>query len=137
MLQTYSPKNSVLQSAINYDYENFYKREIAVRKASYFPPYADIVRLMVESEDEDVAISTLKSVFEKCKQVYTDNRPSFIYFDKMKSPVKRINNKYRFQVLCRIINDNDKIIDAFYQIANEETTRKVLCYLEVNPSSIS
>ncbi len=137
VLQTYSPKNSVLATAIDYDYERFYKREIAVRKASYFPPYSDILRIMVESEDDETAVSTLKKVFEASKEVYSKYRDSFIYFDKMKSPVKRIKNKYRYQVLARI-KDNDKLIkDEFYKIANECSSRKAYCYLEVNPSSMS
>lgn len=137
VLQTYSPKNPILQSAVSYDYESFYKREISIRKASYFPPFADVVRIMVESEEEDLAIKTLKAVFEKAREVYKKYQPSFIYFDKMKSPVKRIKNKYRFQVLARIKNDYDLIEDEFYEIANETSTKKVLCYVEVNPSNFS
>ncbi|MBO7214858.1 MAG: primosomal protein N' [Clostridia bacterium] len=137
VLQTYSPKNPVLQSSINYDYENFFKRECMVRKASYFPPFSHVLRLMVESEDEDLAISTLKSAFEKTREVYSKYHSSFIYFDKMKSPVKKIKNKYRFQVLARIRDNYEDIENEFYKIANGLISRKVLCYLEVNPSSTS
>lgn len=137
VLQTYSPENPVLQTAINYDYERFFKRESAVRKASYFPPYSNVLRIMVESEYDDLAISTLKTVYENTRQIYNNYHSSFIYFDKMKSPVKRIKNKYRYQVLARIKENYNEIIDAFYEIANSSTSKKVLCYLEVNPSSIS
>ncbi|MBR2322039.1 MAG: primosomal protein N' [Clostridia bacterium] len=137
VLQTYSPQNTVLQTAIRYDYERFYKREIAIRQASYFPPFSDILRIMVESEDDAVAISTLKKVFESAREVYNDNRQHFIYFDKMKSPLKRIKNKYRYQVLARIKGNNDEIKGEFYKIANENLSKKVLCYLEINPSSMS
>ena len=37
VLQTYSPDNPVLRYAINYDYENFFKQEISIRKATAFP----------------------------------------------------------------------------------------------------
>ena len=137
VLQTYSPKNPVLQSSVSYDYENFFKRECMVRKASYFPPFSHILRLMVESEEEDLAISTLKSAFERAREVYSEYQPSFIYFDKMKSPVKKIKNKYRFQILARIKDNYQEIENEFYKIANGLTSRKVLCYLEVNPSSTS
>ncbi|MBR3804184.1 MAG: primosomal protein N' [Clostridia bacterium] len=137
VLQTYSPKNPVLSSSISYDYENFFKRECMVRKASYFPPFSHILRLMVESEDEETAINTLKSAFEKAREVYGNYHGSFIYFDKMKSPVKKIKNKYRFQILARIKDNYQAIEDEFYDIANRLTSKKVLCYLEVNPSSVS
>ena len=124
-------------SAIHYDYDKFYARECAVRQASGFPPFSHILRIMVESENEEQAINTLKTVFEKSKTVFENYRSAFIYFDKMKSPVKRINNKYRYQVLARITKNYKEIEDEFYVIANESCTKKVLCYTEVNPSSIS
>ncbi|MBE5743944.1 MAG: primosomal protein N' [Clostridiales bacterium] len=137
VLQTYSPKNPTLTASVNYDYESFYNREVAVRKASYFPPFSHVVRIMVESEDESLAISTLKQAFEKAKQVQENYHSSFIYFDRMKSPVKRIKNKFRYQILCRIKDDYARIEDEFYSIANGLTSKKVLCYVEVNPSTMN
>ncbi len=137
VLQTYSPQNPVLLTATSYDYERFYKREIAIRQASYFPPFAEILRIMVESEEEDIAISTLKTVYESTREIFLRFRADFIYFDKMKSPVKRIKNKYRYQILARIKSNHKEIKDEFYKIANQNTTKKALCYLEINPSSMS
>ena len=137
VLQTFNPNNTVLQYAIRYDYQNFYNREIALRKATHFPPYADIVRIMVESDDEDKAISVLKGVFFDSKDVYDSYQQSFVYFDKMKSPVKRIKNKHRFQVLCRIVSNKDVILDKLYSICDKYLTSDVLVYLEVNPTNMS
>jgi primosomal protein N' len=55
----------------------------------------------------------------------------------MKSPVKRMKNKYRYQVLARVSDKNREIQDEFYEIALKNTTNKVLCYTEINPSSMS
>lgn len=137
VLQTFNPNNTVLQYAIRYDYQNFYAREIALRKATHFPPYTDIVRIMVESDDEKKAIETLKGVFFDCKDLYDKYQSSFVYFDKMKSPVKRIKNKYRFQVLCRIKDNKEIIENELYKICDKYLTPSVLVYQEVNPSSMS
>ena len=137
VLQTFSPKNSVLNDAIEYDYNRFFNKEVTLRKASHFPPFANILRLMVESDNDEIALDTLKSVFYKCKEIRDENASEFIYFNKMKSPVKRINNKYRYQVLARIKTGNNKIIDNFYSVASEFDGKNVRCYLEVNPNSLS
>jgi primosomal protein N' (replication factor Y) len=137
VLQTFNPNNTVLQYAIRYDYQNFYAREIALRKATHFPPYTDIVRIMVESDDEKKAIDTLKGVFFDCKDIYDKYQSSFVYFDKMKSPVKRIKNKYRFQVLLRIKDNKEFIENELYKICDKYLTPSVLVYQEVNPSSMS
>ncbi len=137
VLQTYSPFNTILRFATAYDYEGFYKYEINLRKSSHFPPFADILRIMVEGNDEEKALSTLKTVFFKCKEVYDKYSACFIYFDKMKSPVKRINNNFRYQVLARVKEGNSQIIDEFYKIANENNVGNVNCYLEINPSNMN
>lgn len=137
VLQTYNPQNSLLNYAIKYDYEGFYNREIMLRKASHFPPYSNILRIMVEGEDEVKTIETLKNVFFASKDVYDKYQKSFVYFDKMKSPVKRIKNCYRYQVLARITSNFEEIENEFYEICERYSTRQTLAYLEVNPSNMN
>ena len=137
VLQTFSPSNSILKYAISYDYKGFFDRECLLRKTSHFPPFSDIVRIMVESADDKLALETLKSVFLKSKSVYDKYQNSFVYFDKMKSPVKRMNDKFRYQVLCRIVDNRQEIEDELYNIALEHLSQKVNCYVEINPSNLS
>ena len=63
-----------------------------------FPPYALIVRVMVESESDEIALETLKTLYVKTSKIYDENRDDFLFFNKMKSPVKRIKNKFRYQL---------------------------------------
>ena len=137
VLQTYSPENSVLNFAINYDYKGFFKKENALRLSTSFPPYADIVRIMIESDDDALALDTLKEIYFECKQVNENYKDSFVYFNKMKSPLKRIKNKFRYQILARITDNRKEIEDIFYEISNKYSKRNVLCYVEINPTNLS
>ena len=137
VLQTFNPQNSLLKYAINYDYEGFFNREILLRKASHFPPYSNILRIMVEGEDDAKTIETLKNVFFACKEIYDKYQKSFVYFDKMKSPVKRIKNSYRYQVLARITENKEDIENEFYNVCDKFMTKQTLVYLEVNPSNMN
>lgn len=56
VLQTCSPENYILRYAVNYDYNGFFGNEIAIRKATNFPPYSLICRVMVTSDDKDKAL---------------------------------------------------------------------------------
>ena len=136
VLQTYNPENITLKQAVNYDYESFFKGERAIRKSTGFPPYALILRVMVESDDDSEALATLKSVYEDLKIIYQKNTDNFLFFNKMRSPVKRINNKYRYQVLMRLTGDYQKIKDKIYQISLDKKTAKTLVYVEENPSNL-
>ena len=136
VLQTFSPSNEVLYLSSRYDYERFFQKEIALRKIAGFPPFADIVRIMVESDTEEVGIETLKQVYFASKEIYDKNSDKFMFFNKMKSPVKRINKKYRYQVLMRLKSGNEQIIDEFYKIAESTNSQKANVYVELNPNSL-
>ncbi len=136
VLQTYNPDNVTVSQAISYDYEGFFQRERALRRATGFPPYALVLRVMIESEDDGEAMATLKDIYGELKVIYEKNQESFLFFNKMRSPVKRINNKYRYQVLMRLIGDYNQIKDEIYQKSLAKKTAKVLVYVEENPSNL-
>ena len=136
VLQTYNPDNITLRQAIDYDFEGFFKSERAIRKSTGFPPFALVLRVMIESDDDGEAMQTLKAVYQDIKRIYDDNTDKFLFFNKMKCPVKRIKNKYRYQALMRLCGDYEEIKDEIYRKSLEKTSSKVLVYVEENPSNL-
>ena len=59
----------------------------------------------------------------------------FLFFNKMRSPVKKIQNKYRYQVLMRLVDGS--VLPQIYDICVGERTRDVLVSVEENPSNLS
>ncbi len=137
VLQTYSPQNAVLRYAMNYDYEGFYQREVAVREATKFPPYALILRVLVESVDEQMAVEGLKQVYLQIKQLYENYPSRFLFFNKMKSPIKKLKSKYRYQILMRICDNDVTLRDNIYSIVNSIDIHGVTFTVEENPSNMS
>lgn len=137
VLQTYQPDNAILKFATHYDYHGFFERENSLRRATFYPPYATILRVMIESEDDASAMETLKCVHEKLYELYLKNHDDFLFYNKMKSPIKRLKNKYRYQVLMRIKEGKDSLLDEIYECALPFKTSKTLVYIEVNPSNLS
>ena len=136
VLQTYNPDNEVLRFAINYDYVGFFEREKAVRKSTNFPPYSLVLRIMVEADDDKNAMEGLKEVYFRVKEVYERERDKFTFFNKMKCPVKRIKNKYRYEILMRIPPDDKRLKDEIYDLALKDKRQGVLTYVEENPSNL-
>lgn len=136
VLQTYNPENEVLRFAINYDYVGFFEREKAVRKSTNFPPYSLVLRIMVEADDDKAAMEGLKEVYFRVKEVYDRERDKFTFFNKMKCPVKRIKNKYRYEILMRIPPDDKRLKDEIYNLALKDKKPGVLTYVEENPSNL-
>ena len=137
ILQTYSPENEILRCAINYDYLAFFKHEISIRKATAFPPYTDIVRTLISGEDEETVVSVTKAIFNELSAIRQKSPEKFRFFGCMKSPIKKLQGKFRYQVLMRIeANDFNLKNEIFYTI-NKYNERNVNVYLENNPSNLS
>ncbi len=137
VLQTHTPGHPILKLARDGDYRRFYDYEISVRRATLFPPFATVLRVMISSESEAAAVESLKKAFEpilKLRQQYPDR---FIFLNKMKSPVKRIMKRFRYQILMRICGgERNLIIDQIYDILDDVSDKNVTAYLEINPASM-
>ena len=135
VLQTFSPENDVLRFAVAYDYAGFYRNEISLRAAAAFPPFSKIVRVLVTGENEIKTVEALRGVYLSLERLYTENPDKFLFFHKMHAPIKRIQNKFRYQVLMRL--SDTSILPAIYDACTEERTRDVLVSVEENPSNLS
>ena len=137
VLQTYNPTHYCLQLAAKQDYLSFYKREINAREASSFPPFAEIVRVLYQGEDEDACIDELTLQFAKFSNLKGKNPQAFFYLDKMRCPLKRAEKKFRFQVLMKLDVNQKNIIADVYNICDGKTHNNVQVFVERNPQNLS
>ncbi len=137
VLQTYSPTNPVLNRAINYDYKGFFEHELSVRKATAFPPFTDIVRVLISGENEEKIVDITKAIYGELGYVHEEYRDKFYFFGCMKAPLKRLQNKYRYQVLMRIEASNRQILDTIYAVINKYNVGSASVYLEINPNNLT
>ncbi len=135
VLQTYDPDNAILRFAAAYDYEGFYRHEVNMRAATMFPPFALIVRVMVSSSEDGAALEALREVYEKLQAVYASAQEEFLFFNRMHAPIKRIQGKYRYQVLMRLVSG--KLLERIYDAAAGVKHRDALVWVEENPSNLS
>ena len=135
VLQTFDPENEVLGFATSYDYQGFYENEVSLRAAMAFPPFSKIVRVLVTGEDDKKTMEALREVYVGLEELYTENPDKFLFFNKMRSPIKRIQNKYRYQVLMRL--SDTSILPKIYDACTQARTRDVLVSVEENPTNLS
>lgn len=138
VLQTYTPTHYCLQLAAKQDYVGFYKKEIALREASSFPPFSEIVRILYVGENEKDCINELTEQYAELgnlKQAYTSD---FLFMDKMRCPLKRAEKKYRFQILLKLATENlNEVIPQVFQIADGKKRKSVQVFVERNPQNLS
>lgn len=136
VLQTFFPKHYVYNLCLNYDYKRFYDKEINLRETTSFPPFSKIVRVLVTSDSEDVARDLTHELFIQLKQLKIDNKNEFYFLEAMRSPLTKIKNKYRFQILMRIKPDNQILLNQIFEIVGNGNS-KVSVFVEINPQNLS
>ena len=110
VMQTMQNESMVMQTVANYQYEDFLKQELLLRKHSGFPPYDRLLRILLKSADE----SNLKSYCQKLENFLKfhfaqenlfDENPNKVevnsIFGPMPASIEKINNEYRYQLVLK------------------------------------
>ena len=136
VLQTYTPRHYVYRYAKEYDYLGFYSKEANLREVSKYPPYSLVVRVMFTSIDEAKTRECAKQTYLKIKE-YKEKKGGFLYLGAMKSPVSRIQKKFRYQIIMRLlVSSAEDVLQDIYKITDEERVTGVSVFLERNPSNM-
>ena len=138
IIQTYTPRHYVFRYAASYDYKNFYLKEKNTREVTKFPPFTNIVRILITSTSDRKAMDAAKNINEKMKVLLEEFKPDFIYYKGSKAPVTRIQNRYRYQLLMRIKPQNfETVKQRIFEIADAYRGKDGLwVFVEINPQSL-
>ncbi len=135
-LQTYSPRHYVYKFASNYDYKGFFRKEENIRQTTQFPPFTRILRVLFTSHDENLVRETLKVCYTEIENLKKDYAEDIIYLDAMKAPIKRIQDKYRYQIMMRLkLSKADEIEEKVFEIVDKNA--KNGAFFEINPQNLS
>ena len=138
ILQTYFPKHYVYKLGANYNFKAFYDREINLRETTNFPPFTKIIRVLITSENDDLAKDVIHKSFMRLKNLRVEYGKDFYFLEVMKSPVTKIKNKFRYQIVARFSKKiEDEVINKIFTIVEEENKNKCTCFIETNPQNLS
>lgn len=100
ILQTHHSKHYVYHFVRDHDYEQFYDKELSLRKKLNYPPFTRLVALEIESENEargEALVRKLKSfLFSKIKTIRQVE-----ILGPSRAALYRINNKFRWHIILR------------------------------------
>ena len=80
-------------------------------------------------------MEALREVYFALEKLYTEQTEKFLFFNKMRSPIKRLQNKFRYQVLMRL--SDTSVLPEIYAICAEARNRDALVSVEENPANLS
>ena len=109
IIQTFNGENDVIKKTIESDYEGYYKNEMIIRKMLNYPPFGRIVILVISATEENLAkekAQTLrKEIVKNIDTVVKLTTNNFIS-DTFKSPIYKINGRYRYQIFFKFEREN-------------------------------
>lgn len=119
VIQTYQPEHYAVVHASNQDYEGFYEEEISYRDLMMYPPVANMMAILVLSNDELVGMSHANELADTMKRQFANERLYVI--GPATASVGKINDIYRsiiyvkhrdYNVLVRVKDEMEALIAA-------------------------
>ena len=137
IIQSYSPEHYALTCARDNNYEEFFKREINVRKLMAYPPFDDLFLINLSAKGEIKVKIFAKKLELYLRNILKEYDNIFIY-EACPCSISKIKNVYRWQILIKGKLDLEvcsKIKKGVYELS-KDVYNEIKIGLDINPNSL-
>ncbi|WP_414049453.1 primosomal protein N' [Macrococcus animalis] len=133
VIQTYNPEHYAVEYALANDYKGFFKEEMEYRRLGKYPPYFYMVYLNFSHQDLRKVLLESKHIHQILLQHLT---PGSYVLGPAPSPIARINNQHRFQVMIKFKSEPELLkalnyLDDYYH--EQYVKDKFTLHIDINP----
>ena len=133
-VQTYFPENYIMQLAVRHDYEHFYNEEIKTRQSFNYPPFSELINIVMSGREEQEVSRRIEELALEAKGFIERNK----YNDTIAGPSSAfrplLRNMYRYQMLIRTCNDNKLAWSGFFKSVKLKSGLKLS--VDVDPQQL-
>jgi len=122
LIQTHNPKHYIFRYIKTLDWKKFYNRELKYRKELFYPPYSNLVSVIIEGTKKENVINEISSY----SKFITELNENLFLIGPIQHKQKKIRKKYYEQFMLKIP------VERTYEI-----TRKLANYIPVYKTFIS
>ncbi len=105
VIQTYNPENQAVEMVKTHDYRSFYKSEICMRKAMWYPPYCEIVSILISGSSDNVTVQAARFVKNSLRLLERLEQRTMV-LGPVPAYISKINNKYRYRIMIKCENSD-------------------------------
>ncbi|WP_407268010.1 primosomal protein N' [Radiobacillus sp. PE A8.2] len=98
VIQTYTPEHYSVQLASQYDFEQFFLKEMHTRKTFQYPPYVFLTLITVSHPNQIKAAKVTKKITQLLRK-YLSSQTNIL--GPTPSPLTRIKDRYRYQCMVK------------------------------------
>jgi hypothetical protein len=131
VIQSYNPENPVIQMAAQQDYFKFYQEEIKFRKLLHYPPFTNLLRVVINSDNEPEARQVCSEMAEYINEIIDAREEDIQILGPAPCPISKIRNRYRYQVLVKC--DNLLLICSIAQYIIYRGNNNTRIEIDINP----
>lgn len=144
IVQTYNPDHYSIILSKKHDFKGFYYNEIKLRKEFMYPPYYDMINLLIYGENvkivSDISRDIYKLIYKEIDFIDENNKKYYI-IGPHPAPLEKIKNNYRWNI---IIKSDKQYMRSFKNILkrvliNNEynlSIKDIKISIDINPNSI-
>ncbi|MCA9640871.1 MAG: primosomal protein N', partial [Myxococcales bacterium] len=134
LIQTRQPDHPAIKAALTHDVGKFVERELQDREELGYPPYSHVAMVRVDATFEGAAHEVARQVAELGRRS-AGERFELEVRGPAPSPLARLRNRYRFQVMLRA-EDRKALRPALLAIVRGRWDRRVRVSVDVDPMSM-
>ena len=140
IIQTSNPTHECIRLACEQNYEEFYEREIKLRKELCFPPFCDIAVISLSSameiELKKMSVSLTEQITALSKNSFSDI--PLVVFGPFEPPIYKVENKYRLRTVikCRLNKRSREFFSTLLKDFVRLNNRHVNISIDFNPSNL-
>lgn len=100
VVQSYSPEHYAVLCGIRQDYESFYREELHMRKQLFYPPYSQLIKLVVQHKKEENAFDEALELVAAFKKKFSKNS-SHMIIGPAPAMIANFRGVYRVNLLIK------------------------------------
>lgn len=136
VIQTYNPEHYSVESAAQQDYKMFYDTEILLRTGMSYPPFSDIVQVIIIAKNEEVCALGAQEIMQQVKmQLSCDLRANV--FEPQPLLLNREKEHFRYYILIKCPKGRRKecltVIEKIKKNVNTGKKIKYTLAVDINP----
>lgn len=135
LIQTYSPDHWVIDCASKQDFREFYKKEIFLRKNMSYPPFGDIINVVVSGENGNEVKNNICRIALDISHAFDDGGVEYTLLGPTPAPLSRINNKFRWRFIVKC-KASDSVRDLLRENVSVSSKSDVTISLDINPNNM-
>ena len=100
VVQTYNPDHYAVQAGSQHDYNAFYQMEIGYRQGLKYPPYGQILKLTIQSDEETKARLQAEQIIKELRNLLLAHQDTEI-IGPFPAPVSKVKDVFRISILVK------------------------------------